>query len=81
MTTRSVIESTWAEDMGQFLYHLDSDTVKTTRTLEKMKLKIINEECSSYLTKLAWTHTHTYIYIYIYIYIYMHTINALDVQA
>ena len=45
MTTKSMLESTWAEDMGQFLYHLDSD-------IEKIKLKIINSVPSS-LTKLA----------------------------
>ena len=25
MTTKSMVESAWADDMGQFLYHLDSD--------------------------------------------------------
>ena len=39
---KSMIESAWAEDMGQFLYHLDSDTRKITKTLEKIKLKMIN---------------------------------------
>ena len=60
MTTQSMVESTWAEDMGQFLYHPDPDTRKITRSLEKMKLKIINSVPSS-LIKLAG------IYIFIYI--------------
>ena len=41
MTTKGTVESTWAEDMWQFLYHLDPDTGKITK-LEKLKLKIIN---------------------------------------
>ena len=52
MITKSMVEGTWAEDMGQFLYHLDPDTGKITRSLEKIKLKIINRVPSS-LTKLA----------------------------
>ena len=52
MMTKSMVESTWAEDMGQFFYHLDSDTRKITSNLEKIKLKIINSVPSS-LTKLA----------------------------
>ena len=28
MTTKSKVESVWAEDIGQFLYHLDLDTRK-----------------------------------------------------
>ena len=28
MTTKIMDESIWAEDMGQFLYHLDPDTRK-----------------------------------------------------
>ena len=35
MTTKSMVESAWAEDMGQFLYHLDPNTRKITRSLEK----------------------------------------------
>ena len=42
--------SAWAEDMGQFLYHLDPNTKKITRSLEKIKLKI---SVPSSLTKLA----------------------------
>ena len=52
MMTKSMVESTCAEDMGQFLYHLDPDTRKITRRLEKIKLKIINS-VPSFLTKLA----------------------------
>ena len=42
MTTKSMVKSAWAGNMGQFLYHLDSNTRKLTRRLVKMKLKIIN---------------------------------------
>ena len=63
MTTKSMVKSAWAKNMGQFIYHLDPNTRKITRSLEKMKLKIINGVLSS-LTKLAQI-------IYIYIYIYM----------
>ena len=47
-----MVESTWAEDMRQFLDQLDPDTRKITRRLEKIKLKIINSVPLS-LTKLA----------------------------
>ena len=40
MTTKSIVESAWAEDMGQFPFHLDPDTRKITRRLEKIKLEI-----------------------------------------
>ena len=36
-THTHMVESAWAEDMGQFLYNLDPDTRKITRRLEKMK--------------------------------------------
>ena len=52
MTTKSMVESAWAGDMGQFLYHLDPDARKITRSLEKIELKIINSVPAS-LTKLA----------------------------
>ena len=48
-----MVKSAYAEDMGQFLYHLDHDTTKITRRLEKLQLKIINSVISS-LIKLAW---------------------------
>ena len=35
MTTKSMVESTWAEDMGHFLYHLNPDTRKIR--FEKLK--------------------------------------------
>ena len=57
-----MIESAWAEDMGQFLYHLALDVRKIIRRLEKLQLIMINSVPSS-LIKLA------FIYIYIYIYI------------
>ena len=60
MMTNSMAESAWADDMGKFLNHLDSNTRKITRSLEMIKLKIINSVPSS-LIKLAC------IYIYIYI--------------
>ena len=59
MTTKSVVESAWAEDVRPFLCHLDPDTRKITRRLEKIELKE-NYSVPSSLTKLAW------IYIYIY---------------
>ena len=73
MMTKSMIESDWAEDMGQFLYHLDPDTKKITRSLEKIKLKIINSVPLS-LTKLAWIITcylniHSSIYIYVCVFV------------
>ena len=79
MMIRSMVESTWAEDVGQFLYHLDPDIRKITRSLKKMESKMINSVLSS-LTKLP----RIYIYIYsvcmcayvcafIYIYAHMHT--------
>ena len=43
MMTKSIIKTSWEEDMGQFLYHLDPR--KITRSLEKLKLKIINKLC------------------------------------
>ena len=49
------------------IHRLDPDSRKITRSLEKIKWKMINSVPSS-LTKLAWN-----IYIYIYIYIYMLT--------
>ena len=48
MMTKSMVESAWAGDMGQFLYHEDPDTRKITRNLENK----INSVPSS-LTKLA----------------------------
>ena len=54
MTNKSMVKSTWAEDMGQFLYHLDTHKIKIKikRGLEKIKLKIINSVPSS-STKLG----------------------------
>ena len=37
MTTKSMVESVWADDIGQSLYHLDPDNRKITRCLEKIK--------------------------------------------
>ena len=48
----------WAEDMGQFLYHLDPDKRKITKRLEKNFLKMFHRPQKNLL-------------IYIYIYIYM----------
>ena len=47
------------------LYHQGLNTRKITRSLENIKLKIINSVPSS-ITKLAWIITSIYIYIYIY---------------
>ena len=52
MKTKSMVESDWADDMGQFLYHIDPDTRKITRSLEKIKLEIMKSVPSS-LTKRA----------------------------
>ena len=46
MMTKSMIESIWAENMGQFLYRLNRNSRKITR-LEKLLLKIINSVPSS----------------------------------
>ena len=40
MTTKSMVESARAEDMRQFLYHLDPYTRKITRSLQKVKSRI-----------------------------------------
>ena len=52
MTAKHMVESAWAEDIGQFHYHLDPDTREITRRLEKIKLRIINSVLSS-LTKFV----------------------------
>ena len=39
MTIKSMIESTWAEDMGQFLNNLDPDTRKLQGNLIKLDKK------------------------------------------
>ena len=52
MMAKSMIESARAEDMGKILWHLDPDTRKITRSLKKIKLKIINSVPLS-LTKLS----------------------------
>ena len=52
MMTKNIVESARAEDMGQFPFNLDPGTRKITRSLDKMKLKIINSVSLS-LTKLA----------------------------
>ena len=39
MTTKSIVENAKAKDMGKLLYHLDTDTRKITRSLEKIELK------------------------------------------
>ena len=49
----SMVETAWTEDMGRFLYHLDSDTRKITRKLKELPLKIINKKCSFVFNKLA----------------------------
>ena len=75
MTIKSMVVSAWAEDMGQFLYHLNPDKRKIRRTLEKLQLKI-KKQCSIVFNKtclnnnLLPKYTLFNIYIYIYIYIY-----------
>ena len=55
MTTKNLVESAWAEDMGQFLYYLDLDTRKITSRLEKLQLKI-NSVPSSFIKLALITH-------------------------
>ena len=57
MMIKSVIKSTWAEDMGQFLYHTDPNSRKISRRLEKLQLKMINKQYSIVFNK-------TYLNIY-----------------
>ena len=78
MMTENIVKSIWAEDMGQFLYHLDPNTRKITRRLEKLQLKIINKQRSIVFNKTClnnnllpkYTLFDIYLSIYIYIYIY-----------
>ena len=58
MTTKSIVESAWVEDMGQFLYHLDPDTRKITRKLEKIKAKII--KCPIVFNKICLNDIYIY---------------------
>ena len=59
MITKSMVESAWAEDMGQFLYHLDPDIRKIKSRLEKLQLKII--KCSIFFNKTCCQNIHSYI--------------------
>ena len=52
MTIKSMVDSDWAEDIGQFFYHQDPNTRKITRRFEKLQLKMINSVPLS-LIKLA----------------------------
>ena len=67
MMIKSKVESVWVENMGQFLYYLDPNTRKLTRTLEKIKLKII--KCSIVFNKTCLNYNllpqYTLIKIYI----------------
>ena len=45
MTTKSTVESSRPENMGEFLYYLDPDTRKIRRNLEKNKIEN-NKQCS-----------------------------------
>ena len=53
MITKSMAKSTWAEDMGQFLYYLDPNKKNNKETWKKNQIKN-NKKCSLPLTKLAW---------------------------
>ena len=82
MTTKSMVESDGAENMGQFLYHQDPEINKETW---KTKIKN-NKQCSSSLTKLASIITcclniNSSIYIYIYIYILKHMYSVLSIST
>ena len=50
MTTKSMVKSAWVENMAQFLYHLDPDTRKITRSLEKNWIKY-SKPCSIVFNK------------------------------
>ena len=68
MTTKNMVKSAWAEDRGQFLYHLDPETRKVTRRLEKLQLKIINKQYSIVFNKTCLNNNLIYTlqkYIYI----------------
>ena len=76
MTTKSMVESAWAEDMGQFLYNLDPDTRENNK--ESWKNKIENyKQCSIVFNKtclnnnLLPKYTLQKIYIYEYVCVYM----------
>ena len=71
MKTKSMVENAWAEDMGQFLYNLDSDTRKITRSLKKIKL--INKDCSIVFNKTCLNNNLLPKYTLFNIYIYTHT--------
>ena len=51
MTAKSIVESTWAKNMGQLLYHLGPNTRKITRRFEKLQLKLKNKQCSIVFNK------------------------------
>ena len=55
MTTKSMVESAWAEDIGQFLYHVDHDTRKIT------SLDLLVQEVQPYSsTVIATTRKNSY---------------------
>ena len=62
MTTKSMIESAWAEDM-EFLYHFDPTLEKLQGVLKKIKLKMINCVQSS-ITKFG----DIYIYMCVFVF-------------
>ena len=71
MMTKSMVENAWAEDMGQFFHHLDPNTRNIIRSLEKIKLKIINKQYSLVFNKTCLNNNLQPKYIYIiYIYIF-----------
>ena len=73
MTTKSKVESAWAEDKEKFLFYLDSGTGKITRRFEKLQFRIIERnpysliKLASIITCCLNIYSSTYIYIYIYI--------------
>ena len=58
MTIKSIVESAWAEDTGQFFYHRHPDK-KNNKESWKNKIKTNKQTVPSSLTKIAWN-----IYIY-----------------
>ena len=49
----SMVESSWAEDMGQFIYHLDLDTGINNKNIWKITIKIINSIPTSFIKNLS----------------------------
>ena len=67
MTTKSMVESAWAENMGQFLYHRDPGIRKNKIKNNKQCSIVFNKACLNNNLLPKYTLFNIYIYIYIYI--------------